>query len=384
MIQKVADRADKIQPSITLKISSIAKELSKKGRKVIDMSVGEPDFSTPSHIVQAAWQAMKEGKTFYTPTRGIPELLDAIAEKLKNENKIEISSENIIVTPGAKYAIFEAIMTLVERGDEVILLDPSWVSFEACVMLAGGKPIWVKHYDDFQDAPIEDYIGRKTKLIIINTPNNPLGVVYSKNFLKKVADLAIDKNIFVLSDEIYEKIVYESEHVSLASLDEEMLDRTITINGFSKTFSMTGWRLGYAAAPKWVIEKMSRIQSHSVSHPTSFVQYAGIAALKGDMGFIKEIVSRYRRKRDILKKKLEEFGIQYAPPLGTFYMFIKINTDSLKFCEEILKEEYIALTPGSAFGKSYNEWVRISYATSDDNLLEFLNRFGRFLDKYLR
>ncbi len=227
-------RVDRIKPSATMKISSIAKELKRRGEDVIDLGVGEPDFPTPKHIVEAACKAAMEGKTKYAPTKGIPELLEAIAEKLREENGIDVEAKNVIVTPGAKYAIYEAMMATLEEGDEVILLDPAWVSYEPCVILSGGKPVWVEHGENFEDAPIEDYVTSKTKMIVINSPNNPLGVVYPKEFLKKVRDLAVDHDILVMSDEIYEKIIFEGEHVSLASFDD-MLERTITINGFSKT-----------------------------------------------------------------------------------------------------------------------------------------------------
>ncbi len=378
MIQRGANRIEVVQPSATLRISTIAKQLAKEGRDVVDMSVGEPDFTTPRHIIEAAYKAMLEGKVFYTPARGVPELLDAIAEKLRNENGIDVTGDNIIVTPGAKYAIFEAIMCLVEEGDEVILLDPSWVSFEACILMAGGKPVWVPHTEDFTDAPVEDYVTSNTKMIIINTPSNPLGVVYSKDFLKKIRDIAIDHDLLVMSDEIYEKIIYEGEHHSLAAMDG-MLERTITINGFSKTYSMTGWRLGYAAAPEWIVQRMSRMQSHSVSHPSSFVQYAGIAALKGDQSFIEDVVREFRERRDMITSRLKEMDIEFAPPKGAFYMFINVQRDSVDFCEEFLKKEYVALTPGSAFGVSYRSWVRLSYATSKEKIKEFLKRFERFI-----
>ncbi len=373
-----ANRIEVVQPSATLRVSSLAKKLAREGKDVVDMSVGEPDFATPKHIIEAAHKAMLEGKVFYTPTRGIPELLEAIAEKLRNENKIDVEARNVIVTPGAKFAIFAAIMCLIEEGDEVILLDPSWVSYEPCVQMAGGKVIWVPHSENFEDAPIEDYISGRTRMIILNSPSNPLGVVYPKEFMKKVRDLALDHDVLVLSDEIYEKIIFEGEHVSIASFDG-MLDRTITVNGFSKAYSMTGWRLGYAAAPEWIIERMERLQSHSVSHPTSFVQYAGIAALKGDQSFIPEIVKEFRARRDMITEKFDELGIEYAPPRGAFYIFANVRRDSVEFAEEFLKKELVALTPGSAFGVSYRTWVRISYATSRERIAEFLKRFERFV-----
>lgn len=378
MMQRGANRIEVVQPSATLRVSTMAKELKREGKDVVDMSVGEPDFPTPDFIIEAAYKAMKEGKVFYTPTKGVPELIDAIVEKLRNENGIDVGPENIIVTPGAKYAIFEAMMCLLQEGDEVILLDPSWVSYEACILMAGAKPVWVPHEEGFEDAPIEDYVTSNTKMIVVNTPNNPLGVVYPKEFLKKVRDLAVDKDILVMSDEIYEKIIFEGEHYSLAAMDG-MLERTITINGFSKTYSMTGWRLGYAAAPEWIIKLMNRMQSHSVSHPTSFVQYAGVAALKGDQSFIKEIVEEFRARRDMIMAKLDELGITYAPPKGAFYIFMDVGRDSNEFCEEFLKKEYVALTPGSAFGVAYKSWVRLSYATSRERIAEFLTRLERFL-----
>ncbi|MCQ4153718.1 MAG: pyridoxal phosphate-dependent aminotransferase [Archaeoglobi archaeon] len=373
-----AKRVDAVKPSATLRISAIAKQLAKEGKDVVDMSVGEPDFKTPQRIIDAAYRAMNEGKVFYTPTKGIPELLNAIAEKMRKENAVPATADNVIVTPGAKYAIFEAMMCLIEDGDEVILLDPSWVSYEACVLMAGGKPIWVPHSEGFCDAPIEEFISSKTKMIVINTPSNPLGVVYDREFLKKVSDLAVDKNLLVMSDEIYEKIIFEGNHYSLAGFDG-MFERTITINGFSKTYSMTGWRLGYAVAPKWIIEKMNVMQSHSVSHPSSFVQYAALEALKMDESFIKQMVSEFKARRDMIMKKLDELGIKYAPPKGAFYIFMNVGRDGDKFCEEFLKREFVALTPGSAFGVAFKNWVRLSYATSRERISEFLKRLERYI-----
>jgi aspartate aminotransferase len=373
-----AKRVDAVKPSATLRISAIAKQLAKEGKDVVDMSIGEPDFKTPQRIIDAAYRAMNERKVFYTPTKGIPELLNAIAEKMQKENAVPATADNVIVTPGAKYAIFEAMMCLIEDGDEVILLDPSWVSYEACVLMAGGKPIWVPHSEGFCDAPIEEFISSKTKMIVINTPSNPLGVVYDREFLKKVSDLAVDKNLLVMSDEIYEKIIFEGNHYSLAGFDG-MFERTITINGFSKTYSMTGWRLGYAVAPKWIIEKMNVMQSHSVSHPTSFVQYAALEALKMDESFIKQMVSEFKARRDMIMKKLDELGIKYAPPKGAFYIFMNVGRDGDKFCEEFLKREFVALTPGSAFGVAFKNWVRLSYATSRERISEFLKRLERYI-----
>jgi aspartate aminotransferase len=373
----ISKRVKAIQPSPTLRISSAAKMLAEEGKPVIDMGVGEPDFKTPQHIIDAALKALNEGKTFYTPAKGIPALIDAIVEKVRADG-IEANAENIIATPGAKYAVFEAIMSTVEKGDEVILLDPSWVSYEPCVRLAEGKVVWVPHAEGFEDAPVESYITNKTKMIILNSPSNPLGVVYPRKFLEKVRDIAVDHNLLVMSDEIYEKIIFEGEHVSIATL-EGMLERTIVISGFSKSYAMTGWRLGYAIAPEWIIKEMVKLQSHSVSHPTSFVQYAGIAALKGNQGCVEEMVAEFKARRDMLMNRLDKLGISYAPPKGAFYMFIDVGMDSLRFSEEFLQEEYVATTPGKAFGKAFKTWVRLSYATSRSNIAEVLNRLERFL-----
>ncbi len=371
------ERVKAVQPSATFAISELAKKLRAEGKPVIDMGVGEPDFVTPQHIIDAAMKALREGKTFYTPARGIPELLQAIVEKLKVENGLEYGVENVIVTPGAKHAVYEAMMATVDSGDEVILLDPSWVTYEACILMAGGRPVWVPHSEDFSDAAIEDYVTEKTRMIVINSPSNPLGVVYGREFLKKVRDIAVDHDILVMSDEIYEKIVFEGEHISIASLDG-MKERTIIINGFSKTYAMTGWRLGYAVAPKEIVSTMAKIQSHSVSCATSFVQYAGIAALKGDQSFVEQMREEFRQRRDLLMKGLDELGIRYAPPRGAFYMFIDVETDAQTFCQEFLSKEYVATTPGNAFGRSFTTWVRLSYATSKQNISEMLERLRRF------
>ena len=371
------DRVKAVQPSATFAISELAKKLRAEGKPVIDMGVGEPDFVTPRYIIDAAIKALNEGRTFYTPARGIPELLQAIVEKLRIENGLEYGVENVIVTPGAKHAVYEAMMATVDSGDEVVLLDPSWVTYEACILMAGGKPVWVPHTEDFSDAAIEDYVTDKTRMIVINSPSNPLGVVYDKEFLKKVRDIAVDHDILVMSDEIYEKIIFEGEHISVASLDG-MKERTIIINGFSKTYAMTGWRLGYAVAPKEVVSTMAKIQSHSVSCATSFVQYAGIAALKGDQSFVEQMREEFRQRRDLLMKGLDELGIRYAPPRGAFYMFMDVGVDAQTFCQDFLSREYVATTPGNAFGRNFTTWVRLSYATSKQNISEMLERLERF------
>ncbi|MBE8538515.1 aminotransferase class I/II-fold pyridoxal phosphate-dependent enzyme [Geoglobus acetivorans] len=374
-------RADLIKPSATMAISDKAKELRKQGKPVIDMGVGEPDFTTPSHIVEAACRALKEGKTKYAPVQGIPELREAIAEKMRKENGIDVQENSVIVTAGAKYAIYLAMQALIEQGDEVILLEPAWVSYEASVLLAGGKPVFVKHDDDFRDVNIEDQITEKTKMIVVNSPNNPTGVVYSKEFLKKVADLAIDHNLFVISDEVYEKIIFEGKHRSIASFDG-MHSRTVTINALSKTYSMTGWRIGYAVASDDVITKMRKIQSHSTSSPTTFAQYAAVAALKGDQKCVEDMVSEFGKRRDVLLKGLKKLGYRFAPPDGAFYVFMDTGINGEEFSKRFLEEYYVAVTPGTGFGKSYPTWVRVSYATSMENIRDMLVRLEEFRNAY--
>jgi len=377
VVTKVSERVKSIQPSATLAISAEAKRLARAGKPVINMGVGEPDFNTPEHIVRAAEKALREGKTFYTPAKGIPELIDAIVEVYREKN-YDISQENVIVTPGAKYAIFEAMLSTINKGDEVILLDPSWVSYEPCVAISGGKVVWVPHTEGFEDAPVEEYVTDRCRMIVINSPNNPLGVVYPKSFLKKIRDLAVDMDLMVMSDEIYDKIIFDEEFHSIAEFDD-MPERTILINGFSKTYAMTGWRLGYAIAPEEIVKYMLRVQSHSVSHPTSFVQYAGVEALKGDQSCVREMVKEFKARRDIMIEYLRRIGLEFAPPKGAFYMFVNVERDSVEFCEKLLKEKYVAATPGKAFGKSFATWIRLSYATSRDNIVEAMERLSEFL-----
>ncbi len=372
-----ASRLQNISESATIRISNLASDLKQQGKDVISFSLGEPDFNTPKHICEAAKASLDRGDTHYTPSPGIPELRQAIAEKLRKENKIEADKNNIIVTPGAKQAIFETILSVLREGDEAILFDPAWVSYHPSIQLSGAKTVWVPtdKENGFLPLGLSEYITKNTKLIIVNTPCNPTGGVYSKEILKEIADIAIDNNIMVLSDEIYEKIIYDKEHISIASLDG-MQDLTITVNGFSKAYAMTGWRLGYACAPKYVYDRMIKLHSHSVSHATSFVQHAGIAALKGDQSFITDMVREFRRRRDMLIKGLREIGIKCNTPDGAFYAFADVSEygSGEEVAELLLNKAYVATTPGIAFGKSGKDFIRISYATSQERIKEGLRR----------
>jgi len=372
-----AKRLQKITESATLRISNLSSELKSQGKDIISFSLGEPDFTTPSHIIDAAKASLDRGETHYTPSPGIPELRKAIAEKLKSENKIETKPGNIIVTPGAKQAIFEVMLSVLQEGDEAILFDPAWVSYDPCIRLAGARTVWAptSRNNGFSPENPGEYITKKTKLIVINSPCNPTGGVYIKETLKEIADYAVDKNILVLSDEIYEKIIYDREHISIGSMDN-MQDLTITVNGFSKAYAMTGWRLGYVSAPKQVYEQMLKLHSHSVSQATSFVQYAGIAALQGDQGPVAAMVREFKARRDLLVKGLNKLGIKCARPDGAFYAFADVSEygSGEKVAELLLNKAFVATTPGSAFGEAGNDFIRISYATSQERIKEALRR----------
>lgn len=377
-----AKRLQNITESATLRISNLASELKSQGKDIISFSLGEPDFTTPAHIIEAAKASLERGETHYTPSAGIPELRRAIAEKLKKDNKIETKPGNIIVTPGAKQAIFEVILSVLREGDEAIIFDPAWVSYDPCVKLSGARTVWAPTRRDkgFTPVDIGEYITEKTKLIVINSPCNPTGGVYGKETLKEIADIAIDKNIFVLSDEIYEKIIYDKEHLSIGAMDG-MQDLTITVNGFSKAYAMTGWRLGYVSAPKEVYEQMLKLHSHSVSQATSFVQYAGLAALQGDQTPVAAMVREFRARRNLLVRGLNKLGIKCAKPDGAFYAFADVSEygSGEAIAELLLNKAFIATTPGSAFGSLGNDFIRISYATSQERIKEALRRMEAVL-----
>ncbi len=372
-----AKRLQNITESATLRISNLASELKSQGKDIISFSLGEPDFITPKHIIDAAKASLERGDTHYTPSPGIPELRRAIAEKLQKENNIEAKAGNIIVTPGAKQAIFEVMLSVLQEGDEAILFDPAWVSYDPCVKLAGAKTVWARTSRDngFSPAGPGEYITKKTKLIVINSPCNPTGGVYGRETLKEISELAIDNNIMVLSDEIYEKIIYDKKHISIGSFDG-MQDLTITVNGFSKAYAMTGWRLGYVYAPKDIYEQMLKLHSHSVSQATSFVQYAGMAALQGDQKCIADMVAEFRRRRDLLVRGLNGLGIKCASPDGAFYAFADVSEygSGEKIAELLLNKAFVATTPGAAFGEAGNDFIRISYATSQERIREALRR----------
>jgi aspartate aminotransferase len=369
----LSEKVAAIASSATMDIADQAKKMAREGIDVISLSIGEPDFDTPSHIKEACCAALGRGETHYAPSGGIPELTRAIAEKYRTENRVECATEQVIVTCGAKHAIYQAMEAAINPSDEVILMDPAWVSYEPCVQMAGGR---VRHYQvDTQTFQVDDdlaeKITQKTKMIVVNSPGNPSGTVFSRKSLGIVADLCADYDLIALSDEIYEKLIFQKEHISLATFPE-MSERTITVNGFSKAYAMTGWRLGYAIAPPVIMRQMLKIQQHTVSHPTTFVMWGGVAALKGDQQGVEDMRREFKRRREFLQESLPDLGMESAPMDGAFYAFVRVPGDDVNTAKTWLSQARVAVTPGSAFYAP--GWIRISYATSLPRLKEALDR----------
>lgn len=372
-----SDRITQVEPSATLSIKNRTSELQADGVDVIDLSVGEPDFSTPEPIVDAAMASLAAGDHGYTPTNGIAPLRSAIAEYL-GDLGLTYSADQIIVTPGAKQALYETIQTVIDTGDEVVLLDPAWVSYEAMVKLADGSLNRVNTAPhDFALEPVIDELAAtvttETSLLIVNTPSNPAGAVYSESALAALRDIAVDHDLTVISDEIYREIVYETAPPPLASLDG-MFERTVTINGFSKAFAMTGWRLGYLAAPSAVINQAGKLHSHSVSCAANFVQHAGVTALEEVDTEIDEMVSAFKSRRDLLIELLADHGRSVPAPAGAFYLMLPVDENDAAWCERAIDEAHVATVPGHAFGTP--GYARLSYAADAERLEQAIERLA--------
>ena len=387
----LTERIRRVKPSATLEITAKAKALRAQGREIIGFGAGEPDFSTPEHIKEALLKALKEDFIYYTPAAGIPELREAIAEKLARENRLSYDpEEEVVVTPGAKMALYAAIQVLVERGDEVLIPSPWWVSYPAMVQLAEARPVFVPTYEEdgfrlLSDA-IAERITRRTKLLILNSPCNPTGAVLSRDDLKAIAEVCEEHDIFVISDEIYEYIIYDGEeHVSIASLGS-MKERVVTVNGLSKAYSMTGWRVGYAAGPGEVIRAMTRLQAHSVSNVTSFVQRAAVAALQGPRDEVERMVKAFDERRRRIVRELRSIpGVSCVLPKGAFYAFPNFSAydrDSFRLANYLLDRAGVAVVPGAAFGEEGEGYLRFSFATSMENIKEGMRRTKRALEEY--
>jgi aspartate aminotransferase len=385
MAIQLAQRATTLTPSLTLAIDAKAKKLKAEGVDVCGFGAGEPDFDTPQHIKDAAAKALAEGFTKYTPSSGIPELRTAIAEKLKTDNGLACKPSQIIVNCGAKHSCYNVVLATCQAGDEVIIPAPYWLSYPEMVKLADAMPVIVptSEANGFKLTPeqFRDAMTPATKLIILNSPGNPTGAMYSREELRALAEIALEEDILILSDEIYEKITYDNtEHVSLATLSPAIYDLTITVNGFSKAYAMTGWRLGYIAAPEPVAAAIDSIQSHSTSNPTSFAQKGALAALKGDQSSIGEMVKAFAERRAYMYDRLTKIpGVTCVLPMGAFYMLPNISSfglSSADFCTRLLEQQKVAAVPGIAFGTDAH--IRLSYACSMENIQKGLDRIEAF------
>ncbi|AFZ48003.1 aminotransferase class I and II [Cyanobacterium stanieri PCC 7202] len=385
---KLAQRIAQVNPSITLTITAQAKAMKAQGLDVCSFSAGEPDFDTPEHIKEAAKKALDEGKTKYGAAVGELPLREAIAHKLQTDNNLNYQPENIIVTNGGKHSLYNLMMVLIEAGDEVIIPAPYWLSYPEMVTLAGGTSVIVPTTAENQYKITPDQlkaaITSKTKLFVLNSPSNPTGAVYSPQEIKALAQIIIDHDILVVSDEIYEKILYDdTTHLSIGSVNEEIFKRTITSNGFAKAYSMTGWRVGYVAAPTEIIKAMVKVQGHSTSNVCTFAQYGAIAALTSSQDCVKTMLDAFSQRRKIIYEAINSIPSISAPmPQGAFYLFVDISATgltSLDFCTKFLQEENVATIPGIAFGE--DRCIRFSYATDMASINKGLEKFSQFVQK---
>lgn len=390
----LSKKAMGISPSPTLAIDSKFKEMRANGEDVVGFGAGEPDFDTPQHIKEAAIAAINAGQTKYTPAAGTLELRRAVCQKFKNENGLLYEPADIVVSNGAKHSLVNAFTAICNPGDEVIIPSPFWVSYPEMVKLADGVPVIIptREEDNFKltAEEIREKITDKTRAIVLNSPSNPTGMVYTEPELREIADLAVEKNIYVISDEIYEHLIYEGKHISIASFNDDIKRLTIVINGVSKTYAMTGWRIGFAAAAPEVARAMANIQSHAASNPNSIAQAAAVAALTGGMEEVERMKRHFLKRRDFMYEAINSIeGVSCLKPHGAFYIMMNIsgligktlygkvirNADD--FAELFLKEERVAVVPGTGFGAP--EYVRWSYATGMDNIVEGLERLKRFV-----
>jgi aspartate aminotransferase len=381
----LASRVSQITPSLTLSIDSKAKALRAEGIEIFSFGAGEPDFDTPDHIKAAAIESLKEGFTKYTPSSGIPELRSAISEKFKRDNNLDYKPSEIIVSNGAKQSCFNAILAVCGEGDEVIIPAPYWLSYPEMVRLAGAEPVIVETTQEngwkMTAQQFEEAMSPRTKMVIINSPGNPTGAVYTKEELRAIVEVAADEEITILSDEIYESLVYDgAEHVSVASLTPEARDLTITVNGFSKAYAMTGWRIGYLGAPEKIAKAIDSLQSHSTSGPNSFAQKGALAALTGSQQCVTDMREEFNIRREYIYERLSAIPkVTAVKPLGAFYILAnisKLGLSSTNFADRLLSKANVAVVPGIAFGD--DRVVRLSYATGLDVIKPGLDRFEDF------
>lgn len=392
----LSKKAKDISPSLTLSITAKAKEISKQGKNIISFGVGEPDFDTPINIQKAAIKAIENGFTRYTPASGIPELKKAIVEKFKKDNNLMYDIDNIIISTGAKQCLANIFSAILNPGDEVLVPIPYWVSYPELIKLNDGVPVFVHNSGEdnykYTEKSLQNALSKKTKAIIVNSPNNPTGAIYSKDELIKIANFAKENDLIIISDEIYEKLIYgDNKHISIASLNEDSFKRTIVINGVSKSYAMTGWRIGYAAASKEIIKLMSSIQSHTTSNPNSIAQYAALEALTGSQDSLYAMVEEFEKRKNYMVSKIDFMkNVSCINAEGAFYIMLNVSNfygrkngevlinGSMDFASELLNTRNVAVIPGIAFGA--DEYIRLSYANSMNNIKEGLNIIEDFMN----
>lgn len=393
----LSKKAGNISPSITLSITAKANELKAQGVDVVSFGAGEPDFNTPQNIINAAIKAMQDGKTKYTPAGGILELKKTICKKFKEDNGLDYTTDQITISTGAKQCLANVFMAILNPGDEILIPIPYWVSYPELVKLADGVPVFVETLKEnnykYTIEDLEKAVSDKTKAILINSPNNPTGTIYNREELIEIAEFAKKHELLIISDEIYEKLIYDGEkHISIASLSEDAFERTVVINGVSKTYAMTGWRLGYMAASKEITKLMTSIQSHMTSNVNTIAQYAAIEALNGPIEDLNTMVKEFERRRNFMVDRLSKIdGVSIIKPSGAFYIMVNISSyfnttfkgeeikNSLDFSRVLLDEEKVAVIPGAGFG--LDEYIRLSYATSMDIIETGIDRIAVFINK---
>lgn len=382
-------KMEKIPFSAIRKVFGEVEKLRAQGKEIISLGIGEPDFDTPAHICEAMIEATRKGATHYTTNKGIVELREAIVEKLKVDNNLEYDIEEIICTVGVAEGVYIALSAFLDPGDEVLVPDPSWLNYSHVPRLNGAEPILyplvAEHNFEIRVEELEKLVTEKTKMLVVLDPSNPTGGVQRKEVLEKVAEFAIKHNLIVISDEIYEKLLYDNnEHFSIAAVPG-MRERTIVLNGFAKSYAMTGWRLGYIAAPASLIPPMAKLHAYIVSNATSMVQYGGVAALKGTQEPMKQMIEEFTRRRDFMVKSINEIkGLSCPAPGGAFYLFVDVTETGMngeEFTNYLLHEAGVAVVPGTAFGTRATHEVRISYATSMENLEKAVNNIKNAVEK---
>lgn len=393
----LSKKVQKIEPSVTLAITAKAKEMKENGIDVISFGAGEPDFNTPENIINAAIKAMQDGNTKYTSVNGVLPLREAICKKFRDDNNLEYKPSQIVVSTGAKQSLANAFLAILNPDDEVIVPNPYWVSYPELIRLADGKPVFVEGDEassyKFNKENLEKAVTEKTKAIILNSPNNPTGTIYTKEELIEIAEFAKKYDLIIVSDEMYEKLIYDGKkHISIASISSDAYERTIVINGLSKSYAMTGWRLGYCGATEKLAKLMTNVQSHMTSNVCSITQYAAIEALNGPQDKVNEMILEFEKRRNYMEKTLEEInGLSIIKPEGAFYIMINIDKclgkeidgeiikDSMDFSAKLLEHEKVAVIPGKAFG--LDNYVRVSYATSMELIKKGLERINKFINK---